>query len=520
MRETGKKAERWIVIFLAAVIFTAVFGCPVSVSAGDPLRVEFFYQEVCASCDGTEEFFDIYRDTFSSEERSRMNVDIASYNVFLDSNREYYQKRAKEQGIPQNTALPVLIVEDRWVSGYDAIEDSLKELLLNDGRETGGGQQEENTEAAKSEDGQVSAQAKETAASVGDKSQTVLLLFTTNACEDCEKVKEWLKQQPWLEGHTVLEKNIIDDNCLEFLKEMFRICDTEESRQEVPALFAGDMVLTGTQEITGLTEDTLNTLKNEDLQNALEAAADSGGTADTENEWKTSNLLTLAGAGLLAGFNPCSVSMLLMLLSLLLGAKASVWKNGLVYLAGKYIAYFSLGMVIFLTASQISQGTLNQVSRIVDMILAVLFAAAAVLYTTDAVKIFRQDYGHIRTQLPVGLRKANHRLIKRISGMSGVMQPLLILGLGAAIALGEFFCTGQIYMATITYMLKDGEASVWLPFAIYVTAMSLPALVMILLIQRTRNTERISEFMFRHLGAIKICNAVLFLGFAVYFLVV
>ncbi len=72
-------------------------------------------------------------------------------------------------------------------------------------------------------------------------------------------------------------------------------------------------------------------------------------------------------------------------------------------------------------------------------------------------------------------------------------------------------------MASITYLLKDQVAIVWVYFLVYVTAMSLPAFLMLIIIQRTRNTELISEFMLRHMGAVKIFNALLFLGYAVYF---
>ena len=99
------------------------------------------------------------------------------------------------------------------------------------------------------------------------------------------------------------------------------------------------------------------------------------------------------------------------------------------------------------------------------------------------------------------------------------MQPLMILALGVVISFGEFFCTGQIYMASITYMLKDQVKAAIFPFLVYTTAMSIPAVIMILLIQRTRNTEAVSDFMFRHLGAIKVFNAALFIIFAIYFLV-
>ena len=107
----------------------------------------------------------------------------------------------------------------------------------------------------------------------------------------------------------------------------------------------------------------------------------------------------MAGAGLLAGFNPCSISMLLMLLSLMISEKASVWKNGLMYLFGKYVAYISIGLSIFMTASQISEQAMKKAGNVIQLLMAFLFIIAAIFYIVDAVKIFRQDYGKIHTSL-------------------------------------------------------------------------------------------------------------------------
>ena len=349
------------------------------------------------------------------------------------------------------------------------------------------------------------------------------IVFTTNSCDACSEVKEWLSQND--EDIQVLEYNIIEDNCLDLLKVLFRTFDVEEKLQEVPAVFVGNECRTDSGTILSFGEEKLmeeadaqkeNQQLLQMIQSAKKAAEDQSGL---EENSKNANLLTLAGAGLLAGLNPCSISMLLMLLSLIISEKRSVWKSGVLYLTGKYVTYFAIGLVIYTTASQISQHMLDCVGRVVDVVLAVLFGIAGVLYLTDAIRVFRQDYGKIRTQLPVGMRRMNHKMIKYFAGKSGMLWPVLILVLGAAISLGEFFCTGQIYMAAITYLLKDQASGVWLAFLVYVTAMSVPALCMIILIQRTRNTEHVSDFMLRHLGAIKLFNAALFFGFLLYFLI-
>ena len=340
-----------------------------------------------------------------------------------------------------------------------------------------------------------------------------VVLFSTNNCEDCQSVKNWFASQEL--SVQLIEYNIIEDDCLRELKAVFTQYDVPEEKQKVPAVFFGEKYLIGKDDIPtiGQIMDQDKT-ENDVLLNMMKDAE----RIRKDDRTEGMSTWTLAVAGLLAGFNPCSISMLLMLMSLLLSEKASIWKNGLLYLVGKYAAYLSIGFVIFATASQISDQTMEKVGSIMNFIMGILFIVASVLYIIDAVRVYRQDYGKIKMQLPVGLRRMNHNLIKKVSSVNGLMQSLMILALGVVISFGEFFCTGQIYMASITYLLKDQVKAAIIPFFVYTTAMSIPAVIMILLIQRTRNTDAVSDFMFRHLGLIKIFNAGLFALFAVYFL--
>ena len=532
MRRTEQSGYRRI-IFLLKLLSLCVFFLPyiskkVTVYAAEPLELCFYYENVCATCQGDADFFKLLQQCVSGELREELQIETFTYNVFLDSCKERYEEERARLGIPQGTNLPVLVAGNQWVSGYEEIEA----LLLKLEEEGAAFLEANNTEKeiaqvkdvsqGKDERDVLLKQLSELEDRVGQADAPVWILFTTNSCDACSEVKEWLSQN---DGKIqILEYNIIEDDCLDLLKVLFRTFDVEEKLQEVPAVFVGDVCKTDSEKILSFGEEQAEAAdaqrKNQQLlqmiQSAKKAAEDQSGL---EGNSKNANLLTLAGAGLLAGLNPCSISMLLMLLSLIISEKRSVWKSGVLYLAGKYVTYFAIGLVIYTTASQISQHMLDRVGRVVDVVLAVLFGIAGVLYLTDAIRVFRQDYGKIRTQLPVGMRRMNHKMIKYFAGKRGMLWPVLILVLGAAISLGEFFCTGQIYMAAITYLLKDQASGVWLAFLVYVTAMSVPALCMIILIQRTRNTEHVSDFMLRHLGAIKLFNAALFFGFLLYFLI-
>ncbi len=551
--------RRGAVFFLTAVLvlLLSVTGAQYvqgGEEAAEPYRVEFFYENVCASCEGDAEFYELYEQCLSAEERERLHGNVVTYNVFHDSARKYYNSRREQLCIPDGTFLPVLIVGDRWVSGMDQMEELLSLAAGQDPEESAGSAERGDPEESGAgsaergdpeESGAGSAEpagagrnaampdqgleetslAGQLAERLAERDVPTAVLFVTEACEDCEQADRWILDHQPAGGRTITY-NIVQDPCVELLKCMFEEYGVPESEQKVPALFYGTGAATGAKQITALAPDAVwRAGGSEELAarvaNAgvrLEGRLAEGGGEKENGENSMGSALTLFGAGLLAGVNPCAVSMLLMLISLILSEKGSVWKNGLLYLGGKYAAYCSIGMTIYLTAAQIDGQLLAGAKGILHKLLALLFAAAGIFYLIDAVRVFRQEYGKIRTQLPAGMRRWNHRLIRRAAGYGGALKPLIILGLGMAVSVGEFFCTGQIYMASITYLLKHQAGSVWPYFLIYVTAMSLPSALMLAIVQKTRNAERISEAMLRHLGAVKLISALLFLGFAVSFL--
>ncbi len=530
----SKKRSAVLSVFVL-IIMLYIVCCPQISHGAGKIQISYYYEEVCASCDGTKDFFELYNRVISPEDKKSFVAEIGTYNTFMDSCMVQYEEVVQELGIPSGTSLPVLVVGDQWISGHENMEAQMRDVILNaepmeEPETESSGSVGENplkdnsSQSAAGEAGNGNGSEQDAGAFWAEVSADMeasdgpaVVLFSTNGCDDCNAVKQWFDENGSALNCRVLEYNIIEKECLSELKAMFRAYQVPEEKQKVPAAFFGDAYLIGKEEIPTLTKDLLEKdSDNKVLIGMLEQAAGGqiAGAADTESM----NIWTLAAAGLLAGFNPCSISMLLMLLSLLISEKASVWKSGLLYLLGKYVAYISIGLVIFLTASQISNDSMEAIGGIMNTVMGLLFAVAAVFYIIDAVRVFRQDYGKIKTQLPVGLRRMNHNLIKKVSSAGGIMQPLLILMLGIVISFGEFFCTGQIYMASITYLLKDQVKAAIFPFLVYTTAMSIPAVIMILLIQRTRNTDAVSDFMFRNLGMIKVFNAVLFVLFAVYFL--
>lgn len=96
----------------------------------EPLQIAFYYENVCASCEGDADFYALYNRCISQEEKESLNVEIATYNVFMDSCKERYEKEAERLEIPQGTSMPVLIIGDQWFGGYTNMEEALHRVLI------------------------------------------------------------------------------------------------------------------------------------------------------------------------------------------------------------------------------------------------------------------------------------------------------------------------------------------------------------------------------------------------------
>lgn len=545
---------------LFVLVMLAVFICPVHASGeADGVQehtLRFFYNNVCASCHEDDNFYELFNRCVTSEEKKQISYEIRTYNLFLDADEAVYAELLEEAGKDRSDyALPVLVVDGQWISGYEEMEKQLHGILFGKENTGSSGSLEENhtgnpdfpdEETADvsdvPEDGTQSSEtvAEEKAETFDDfekaaEGQQAILLFSTYSCEECEEAKKFLAELGDRTEFAVAEYSIVEEDNVQIFKKLLAQYGYEQEEAKVPAVFAGARALFGVKEIReelpsilekGEAEPDMIKVQSAETAgeqgpgNVAVGESDHAAAADTYSGERP-RFSALFGAGLLSGFNPCSISMLLMLFSILLTSHASVLKNGLVYLAGKYVVYLGLGLGICFAASEIDQKLLSRYSGAVNLVIILLFLAAAVLNFLDFLNVRKDEYGKVRMQLPKGLRRFNHRLIRHAQGTEGLFLTLLVLGLGMAVSVGEFFCTGQIYMASILYLLRSGGQALQNLGAllVYVTAMSIPATVIVVLIHVTKGTGRVSEFMLNHMAAIKLLNAVLFVLYALYFIV-
>lgn len=230
------------------------------------------------------------------------------------------------------------------------------------------------------------------------------------------------------------------------------------------------------------------------------------------------NLKTLSVffAGMVNGINPCSMSMLLFFLSLIMIRKVSIMKIGIAFCTGKFLAYLFLGTIFFDLLSKLNMEWFN--SGIKYFMLIIIFILI-VLNLQDFFAAKNEKYNKIKVQLPITFRKFNHNLIKKLTKVENLKLIMLIsLTLGMLISFGEFLCTGQMYLATIVTILHTDKVlnlQAFIFLILYDIAFIIPLLILTCIIYKGKEIFVISEIIRGKLHFIKIINACIFLVFGI-----
>ena len=549
-----------LIIFLCAIFITCVFGHrSVSMASQNEkqqkinsdnltVQMEYYQYNVCASCHPEDDFFAVVSDTISLI-KQEYPYEIAVYNTFRAEDKNRFEKRLQELGLKEaDVSLPALIMisEDSealvCLSGLDEIKEKLEDTLKQAAKpgqfvsSEAALESDEKTEAASLTENenqdqmQVSSsdwkeQLRE-AVSKDKSTDSVILYFYTVSCTDCSEVKSLLKkmtdEQTTKKPLVIHEFNIAEGDNVVFLQKLFTIYDVASDKQQVPIVFFSGGYLSGAKAVTqGLEQKWKDDeLTGFNLENIL--SDDVSGQEENKDQASFKTYIGLAAAGFINGVNPCGASMLLMLLAAIAMSGRSVIKTGCAYLAGKFAAYCAMGMGLYKLFMAIGQDIFLSISNVFTWIFAAVFFILAILYLIDFVNVKRKQYGKIRMQLPTALRKWNHERIEKASKINAKWMIPAAVVLGIVISAGEFFCTGQVYLAAILYMMKmqqEMKLQTNAAFIVYVTAMCIPSFLIVLVIEKTKNVIRMSNKTLEWLPAIKLVTAIVFFIFAVFMLI-
>lgn len=345
----------------------------------------------------------------------------------------------------------------------------------------------------------------------GESTNIELVYFYSTTCGSCSRISEFLESLS-SEGCSAEKYNIYNQEDMKLLNGYcMHYHVPEDLCGTVPVIFAGDTYYLG----------------EDDILSGVKALADAGVSVTTpgrdeitsqESGQKKLSLLRVVTSALVNGLNPCSLSMFLFLVMLLINNNSkSILKIGISYCIGKVISFFLIGTVLFRFFSHLNnQRLISVINWIIILVYFVLF----LMNLRDFIVLKTKQKKDMLAQLPTGFRKFNHKVMRRFSSQSNqALLPVFGLLLGALIACTEFLCSGQIYITAIVETAQSVQGDrlfAALCLLLYSLIFVLPLLAVILFMAFGKKLFEISSFFTKHTAAIKLAYALFFLVFVIY----
>lgn len=342
--------------------------------------------------------------------------------------------------------------------------------------------------------------------------------FYSSTCDTCAKTEEYLAElEKSFPNLNIKKYNIYEVENYDLLVEYGKVYDLpEEKKGFTPSVFISDQVLLGA-EIQHKLEKLVKDYPNNPATTMLEEAEGAGSLED-KNIFL--HIAASFGLGFVNGLSPCSLSIFLFLLSLLLVGKDKLLKCGGAFLTGKAVMFFLLGTVLYNLMNSIN---MTVFSKWIDIFMIVFAVCFAVLNILDFFKARAERYGDMNLQLPKKVKKMNQSLLKWGNKFSAAkVGAFIMFGIGMAVATGEFLCTGQIYLSSIVIMVQKGTGGMLpaLLLAVYSVAFVTPLFIIMLIIYFGKKVFGVSEAVLEKIPLIKLVSAILFVAMAVYLIVV
>ena len=297
----------------------------------------------------------------------------------------------------------------------------------------------------------------------------------------------------------------------------------QRSSDGVPALFVGDSYFEDYEDITGaIDRGTVLDLSDDPL---LDVTVEEGQAFGDLSGFI--GFLIVLGAGLLDGFNPCAIALLLLFIGLLVNAKDKkvLMMVSITYIGALFLSYFLIG-TFFLAVLDRFADQITIIGTIINWFVLVLVFILFSLNLYDFVQARNEKYGKIKNQLPKFVQKYNKKIIRAFTkvinnedGKGGLLFVLAVTFLlGITLSITELVCTGQIYFGILygIHTVNSGYAYFLLLF--YNLMFVLPLIVIAVVAIRLNSVITISNWIREHLATIKLFTAFFFLAIFIFFL--
>ena len=356
-----------------------------------------------------------------------------------------------------------------------------------------------------------------------DKSPSVhkLIVFFSPSCHKCIEAESRIIPEIEKEFAGKIEIEYHDVNDIENYKYLLALREKYKTQIEIdlPVFFFEGKFLNGRGDIKeGLRKLIAESLKGIGKPGQIPAI-------DLIARFKNLKPAAIVSAGLTDGINPCAFTVIVFFISFLAlqgYRKRELIVIGLFFIFAVFFTYFLLGLGLFNFLYRIKGFWI--VTKILNISIGVFSITLGILAIFDFFKYKKtKDTEGLFLQLPQAVKNQIHSVIgmhyrKSRDPESKVQRQhifrLLISALvtGFLVSLLEAVCTGQLYLPTITFVLKTTPLKLHALgyLLVYNLMFIVPLLVIFMLALFGVTSEQFAKFLKKHLLSIKILMAVIF----------
>jgi hypothetical protein len=496
--------KNWILIFSLFLVLTIP---RVSISK-DAVRLYLFYSAETGGLKVEEEIVRPLSQKYPIEVQSFSVDQLKNYDLLIKFEKEWKVKESE---------LPAVIIGDKILGGEVEIRKEL-EGLVKSLAEKGGTPWPSLRSTKAEEEGWIPR------APTEDEKKSGKIIYAAfvymPGCLHCEEMKaelkKWAVQVPDLRIRIfslVKEENKKLD---EALSQIFKV--PESKRLADHKLYMGEDYLWSSELHRESFQKLISKYQGKGApppwENVTNEALEKGRKSIIER-FKRWSLPAVLIAGFIDGINPCAFATIIFLVSYLTfaGKKSrEILLYGAVFSSGVFVAYTLVGIGLMTFLHQMS--AFPFISKGVYLFIALFALILGMMSFYDYVLFKRGQVAKWKLQLPMGLKKKIHEIIREQARFKGGL--LATFGAGFIIAVCTVICTGQVYLPTIGFVMSIPELKKHAIFnlILYNIMYIVPLVGVFILTFFGVTSEKMAFVTKKYTGTVKLLTAILFLALA------
>lgn len=365
-----------------------------------------------------------------------------------------------------------------------------------------------------------------------DQPREKLVFFFSQTCHNCHEVKEGILSMVSRDHRGRIDIEYRDIGDMDNYRLLLGIREKTglNERIRVPAIYYSGRLLVGQDTI----ENTLlDLIRQSPAGQAQTGAEDAALPVDLTGHFRSFTPAAVSGAGLIDGINPCAFTVMVFFISFLSlqgYRRRELVCIGTAFIVSVFLTYLLLGLGLFNFFYGIKG--VFVVRKALNIGIGLFTLALGIASVFDIARFLKTGSTEaMMLQLPQPVKRQIQKIIgltyRKAAGMdNAALRPGLpglcatALATGVLVSLLEAVCTGQVYLPTITFVLKSSplrmQAAGYL--VLYNVMFIVPLVAIFLFALAGVSSGQFSKFLRRHFLAIKALMAVMFLVFAVFLL--